>query len=78
MIGRPVQAVSEILNGRKQIVPETALAFGEALGTSAELWVPRWCDGATWWPLTQDATWGAARDVPICVPATPRRAVILR
>ena len=39
IVGRPVQAVSEILNGRKQIVPETALAFAEALGTSAELWV---------------------------------------
>jgi HTH-type transcriptional regulator/antitoxin HigA len=31
--------VSEILNGRKRIVPETALALAEALGTSAELWV---------------------------------------
>lgn len=39
ILGRPVQAVSEILNGRKQIVPKTALALGEALGTSAELWV---------------------------------------
>jgi HTH-type transcriptional regulator/antitoxin HigA len=39
IVGRPAQAVSEILNGRKQIVPETALAFAEALGTSAELWV---------------------------------------
>jgi HTH-type transcriptional regulator/antitoxin HigA len=39
IIGRPVQTVSEILNGRKQIVPETALAIAEALGTSAELWV---------------------------------------
>ncbi|MGH9303766.1 MAG: HigA family addiction module antitoxin [Acidimicrobiales bacterium] len=39
ILGRPVQAISEILNGRKQIIPETALAIGEALGTSAELWV---------------------------------------
>jgi len=39
IIGRPVQVVSEILNGRKQIVPETALAIADALGTSAELWV---------------------------------------
>ncbi len=38
ILGRPVQAVSEILNGRKQIMPETAIALGEALGTSAELW----------------------------------------
>jgi len=39
ILGRPVQMVSEILNGRKQIVTETALALSEALGTSAELWV---------------------------------------
>jgi HTH-type transcriptional regulator/antitoxin HigA len=39
ILGRPVQVVSEILNGRKQVVPETALALGEALGTSAEMWV---------------------------------------
>ena len=39
IVGRPVQAVSEILNGRKQIVPETALVIAEALGTSPELWV---------------------------------------
>lgn len=38
ILGRPVQTVSEILNGHKQITPETALAIGEALGTSAELW----------------------------------------
>jgi HTH-type transcriptional regulator/antitoxin HigA len=39
ILGRPVQAVSEILNGRKQILPDTAIALAEALGTSAELWV---------------------------------------
>jgi HTH-type transcriptional regulator / antitoxin HigA len=39
IIGRPVQAVSEILNGKKEITPETAVAIGAALGTSAELWV---------------------------------------
>lgn len=38
IIDRPVQVVSEILNGRKQIMPQTALAIAEALGTSAELW----------------------------------------
>jgi HTH-type transcriptional regulator/antitoxin HigA len=38
ILGRPAQAVSEILNGRKQIMPDTAIALGEALGTSAELW----------------------------------------
>src|ERR1700681_2384870 len=39
ILGRPVQAVSEILNGRKQIVPDTALAIAEALGTSPDLWL---------------------------------------
>lgn len=39
ILGRPVQAVSEILNGRKQIVPDTALAIAEALNTSADLWL---------------------------------------
>ena len=39
VIGRPVQAVSEILNAKKSITPDTALSFSEALGTSAELWL---------------------------------------
>lgn len=39
IIGRPIQAVSEILNGKKEITAETAIAFGDALGTSAELWL---------------------------------------
>jgi HTH-type transcriptional regulator/antitoxin HigA len=39
ILARPVQAVSEILNGRKQIVADTALALAEALGTSPDLWL---------------------------------------
>lgn len=39
ILGRPTQAISEILNGKKEITPETAVAFGDALGTSAELWL---------------------------------------
>ncbi len=39
IIGRPVQAVSEILNGKKEITTETALAIAEALGTTPELWL---------------------------------------
>lgn len=39
ILGRPVQVVSEILNGKKEITPETAVAMGAALGTSAELWL---------------------------------------
>lgn len=36
---RPPQAISEIINGTKQITPETALELAGALGTSAELWL---------------------------------------
>lgn len=39
IIGRPLQAVSEILNGKKEITTETAVALGEALGTSPALWL---------------------------------------
>ncbi|MGD9794566.1 MAG: HigA family addiction module antitoxin [Acidimicrobiia bacterium] len=39
IIGRPVQAVSEILNGKKEITTETALALSDALGTSPALWL---------------------------------------
>ncbi len=39
IIDRPVQAVSEILNAKKSITPETSLSISEALGTSAELWL---------------------------------------
>lgn len=39
IIGRPVQAVSEILNGKKEITTDTAIEFGQALGTSPELWL---------------------------------------
>lgn len=39
ILGRPVQAISEILNGKKEITAETALDIASALGTSAELWL---------------------------------------
>ena len=39
IIDRPLQAVSEILNGKKAITAETACSFSEALGTSPELWL---------------------------------------
>jgi HTH-type transcriptional regulator/antitoxin HigA len=31
--------VNEIINGRKQITPQTAAELAEALGTSPELWI---------------------------------------
>jgi HTH-type transcriptional regulator/antitoxin HigA len=39
IIARPVQAVSEILNNRKEITAETATEIGAALGTTAEVWL---------------------------------------
>lgn len=38
IMGRPPQAISEIVRGAKQITPETAIELAEAFGTSAELW----------------------------------------
>jgi HTH-type transcriptional regulator/antitoxin HigA len=39
LIGRPVQAVNEIIKGKKTITAETAIAFEKALGIRAELWL---------------------------------------
>lgn len=39
IIGRPLQAINEIIAGKKSITPETALVFSEAFGTSAEFWL---------------------------------------
>lgn len=38
IMGRPPQAISEIIRGTKQITPETALELAQAFGTSAEIW----------------------------------------
>jgi HTH-type transcriptional regulator/antitoxin HigA len=38
ILGRPTQAISEIIGGTKAITPETAVALGAAFGTSAEFW----------------------------------------
>jgi HTH-type transcriptional regulator/antitoxin HigA len=38
-IGRPVQAVSEIANARKQITADTALSLADVFGTSPEFWM---------------------------------------
>lgn len=39
ILGRPAQAISEILNGKKEITAETAVTIGAALDTSPELWL---------------------------------------
>lgn len=39
ILGRPTQAVSEIINGRKTITATTAKEIGGALGTTPEVWL---------------------------------------
>jgi HTH-type transcriptional regulator/antitoxin HigA len=39
VLGRPVQFVSEIVNGKKEITRESAAQIGAALGQSAEFWL---------------------------------------
>jgi HTH-type transcriptional regulator/antitoxin HigA len=39
VLARPVQAVNEIIAGKKAITPETAVALSKALGTSPEYWL---------------------------------------
>ncbi len=39
IMGRPPQAINEIIRGGKQITPDTALELAEAFSTSAELWL---------------------------------------
>jgi len=39
VIGRPLQTVNEIVNGKKRITARTAKALALAFGTSAELWL---------------------------------------
>ena len=39
ILGRPAQAVSEIVSGKRAVTPETAKSLSEAFGTSAQLWM---------------------------------------
>lgn len=39
IMGRPAQAINEIIKGTKQITPETSLALADVFGTSAEFWL---------------------------------------
>lgn len=39
IISRPVRLVNEVVNRKRGITPETARAFGAALGTSPEFWM---------------------------------------
>ncbi len=35
---KPVQAINEIVNGGKQVTPQTAIALSRVMGTSLEFW----------------------------------------
>ena len=35
---RPLQAVNEIINGGKQVTPQTAISLSKVMGTSLEFW----------------------------------------
>jgi HTH-type transcriptional regulator/antitoxin HigA len=39
ILGRPPQAVNEIISGKRAITPEMAKALSDAFGTSAQLWL---------------------------------------
>lgn len=39
ILGRPPQAVNEIISGKRAITPDTAHALADAFGTSAQLWM---------------------------------------
>lgn len=39
ILGRPLQTINQIINGRKRITVETAKEIGLALGTGPELWL---------------------------------------
>jgi HTH-type transcriptional regulator/antitoxin HigA len=39
IMGRPIQAISEIVSGKKAITPETAQGLAGAFGTTPELWL---------------------------------------
>ena len=39
VLGRPIQAVNEIISAKKAVTPETAQGLGDAFGTGAEFWM---------------------------------------
>lgn len=58
VIGRPAQAVSEIIGGKKEITRITAMQFGAALTTPAEEWL-RLQDNYRIWELNQKPSFQA-------------------
>ena len=52
MLGRPVQAASEILKGRRKVTPTMAEDIAAATGTTAETWL-RLQDTYQLWKLSR-------------------------
>ncbi len=65
-MGKPVQLVNLILNEKRGITAETAILLGEALGTSAEVWMGLQADWDLWHALRK-----MGRKPPKQAPATP-------
>lgn len=61
IIGRPVQLVSAIVSGKKEITRETASQIGAAFGTSAEYWL-NLQDSYELWLARQDSQVSATLD----------------
>ncbi|MDO5670710.1 MAG: HigA family addiction module antitoxin [Corynebacterium sp.] len=61
VLGRPVQFVSEVITGKREITRESAAQIGAALGTSAELWL-NLQDSYLLWLQSQDVQMQATID----------------
>lgn len=64
LIGRPIQLVNQIVNGRKAITAQTAVELAEAFGTSPQVW------------MNLQATWALSKTRPR--PDIARRARAMR
>lgn len=58
VLGRPLQFVNEVLNGKKELTRESAMQVAAALGTSPEIWL-RVQDEFHLWRLSSDPTFRA-------------------
>jgi HTH-type transcriptional regulator/antitoxin HigA len=54
ILGRPLPSVNEIILGKRGIMPEMAVALGQAFGTGAEIWLQR--EGTYRLSLVKDQT----------------------
>ena len=61
ILGRPLNRVNEIINGKRAVTPQTAKALASAFGTTPELWMnletayQLWRDGSETEPIARRA-----------------------